>query len=355
MKITYEKIIDSMKAAFFERCGEKAEAFSDTSARLEAAASELYSLACRGDYILNQAFPQTASGEYLDFHAQLRDITRKEKSFARGTLTFFVNEAAAVDITVAQGTVCSKAGKPFVQFETTESAVLPAGETQVSVAARALDGGWEYNAKAGEVTVMVNAPSGIDGVTNSEAFTGGSDIETDEALRKRILASYGMPQSGFSLETIRTALLKKDFLLDCRVTCTNGSLKVLVRLKAGTDFNAAESEIVDDLAAAFLTDCSVTVAEAQPQTYSLNIEINASKDDEGIAERVSGAVAEYVSSLGIEEPLYLNRVAYLVSVIDGVKYCEVSSPEAETGYVICPADSYLTPEEITVNTYEQHI
>ena len=165
MRITYNEIINKMKAAYFERCGESVKAFSDTSARLEAAASELFSLACEAEFIFRQAFPQSATGEYLDFHAELRDIQRKQSSKAMGELTFSVIEAAESDVEIPKGTICSKADEVYVQFITTENAVISAGDTEVTVPASALENGGEYNAPAGTVTVMVNPPAGVDGVS----------------------------------------------------------------------------------------------------------------------------------------------------------------------------------------------
>lgn len=352
MKITYEQIINNMKTAFFERCGERAADFSDVSARLEAAASELFSLACRGEYVLRQAFAQSAEGEYLDFHAALRGITRKENSKAEGALTFYCGEPAVSDIEIPSGTLCSKQNEPFIQFETTESAVLQSGETQVTVGARATDGGYEYNAPANTVTVSVNAPAGLDGVANAEAFTGGYDAESDVALRERILSSYSIPQTAFSLASIREALMKRDDITDCKVYYDSGEIRIPVRLKTGANFNTVSAEIESDLALASLLDVSVSVTEAQPSYFSLSFEIKTSSDGDDIAAQVRKKAAEYVSSLGINGDASLNALVYTVSKIDGVEYCEVSSPSANQGLVLCAQNSYLAPDEIAVSCYE---
>lgn len=347
---TYNEILNAMKTAYFEKCGENVAPFSDTAARLEAAASELFSLSCKGEYILKQAFPQSAEGEYLDFHARLRDITRKEKSFAEGELTFYVNEAAPGDIEIPAGTLCSKENEPFIQFETTENATLSAGETAVTAPARAVDGGWEYNAPSGTVTTMVNAPAGLDGVSNSEAFSGGFDAENDDALRERILNSYSIPQTAFSLDSIREALMKKSEITDCKVYYSDGEISVFVRLKTGADFEEISYEIESDIALSLLIDCTVAVTEAQPEAFSLTVEVKT--DGEDVEEKVKKAAASFVSSSGINEDININRLVYALSKVAGVRYCEVSSPSAVQGLILCPDGCYLSLGGIAVNCYE---
>ena len=96
-------------------------------------------LACQADWVARQAFPQTAEGEYLDLHAQLRSLERKEATRAVGALRFTAGEASENDRAIPLGTVCMTAG--LVRFETTQAAVLSAGATQVDVPAQAVQPG----------------------------------------------------------------------------------------------------------------------------------------------------------------------------------------------------------------------
>ena len=60
-------------------------------------ASEIYSVCAYGDYIFRQGFPQTATGAYLDKHAQLRSITRKKAARA-GAYSFGTNSIFCVAV-----------------------------------------------------------------------------------------------------------------------------------------------------------------------------------------------------------------------------------------------------------------
>ena len=136
---TVDEIFEEMLACFGEKTGVELEAGCDLAVRLYAAAAQVYALYVQADWVARQAFPQTAEGEYLDLHAQLRSLERKEATRAVGTLRFTAGEASENDRAIPLGTVCMTAG--LVRFETTQAAVLSAGATQVDVPAQAVQPG----------------------------------------------------------------------------------------------------------------------------------------------------------------------------------------------------------------------
>ena len=94
MNLTYDEILNSMKIEFAGEKGEAVKELSDIEARFKAVASEIYSVSAYGDYIMKQSFPQTATGEFLDRHAELRSITRKTASYAKGAITVYRTESS---------------------------------------------------------------------------------------------------------------------------------------------------------------------------------------------------------------------------------------------------------------------
>lgn len=71
---TTEEIYQTLLAAFAQRAGFTPEADCDLAVRLYAAAAELQALGIQSEWVLDQSFPQTARGVYLDYHAQMRGI-----------------------------------------------------------------------------------------------------------------------------------------------------------------------------------------------------------------------------------------------------------------------------------------
>lgn len=354
MTTTYNEILNKMKTAFYEKCGENVDLMGDIGARFQTVASELFSLYCYGDFILKQAFVQTASGQYLDYHAALRDMKRKSPSNACGELMFSIPEVSQDNIVIPEGTICSMAGYPYIQYKTTEEALIKAGELSATAGASAIEAGSAYNAKRGSITVMVNPPSGVAAVTNIEEFTGGCNNETDESLRKRILSSYSVPPTGVSVESIRECILKIDDVLDCLVMNYDG-LFMPVYLK--TKKESLDAQLTDDIENALMiakiTGCETYLCLAEPKNFDLNIDITLAADySTGTEQKIREIVLNYTDSLRIGETLNLSRISYALCAADGIEYCEISSRDAADNLISCDYASYLKLNNLTVNCYE---
>ena len=98
---TTEEIYQTLLAAFAQRAGFTPEADCDLAVRLYAAAAELQALGIQSEWVLDQSFPQTARGVYLDYHAQMRGIARTAATKAVGTLRFSVERAPSTALSIA--------------------------------------------------------------------------------------------------------------------------------------------------------------------------------------------------------------------------------------------------------------
>ena len=189
-----EELYQELLAAFAQRAGFTPEEGCDLAVRFWAAAAQIQALGIQADWVLDQSFPQTAQGIYLDRHAAMRGLVRLPAAKAVGTLQFSVKLPPAADITVSEGTVCmTEAG---TRFQTTQAGVLAAETLSVEIPAEALEGGTAGNAAPGAICIMTACPVAITACTNPKAFSGGSDMEDDEALRRRILESYQRLPNG---------------------------------------------------------------------------------------------------------------------------------------------------------------
>ena len=355
MSLTYDEILDSMKTAFQEEKGESVKNLSDLEMRFKAVASEIFSVFSFGDYILKQGFPQTATGEYLDRHATLRGITRKTASPAKGTLTFSLSEEMAKNVTIPAGTVCSVSGKPFIQFSTDKAVEIKAGELSADVAATALKTGNEYNTQADTVTVLVNPPAYVFSVTNSAAFAGGSDPESDEALRERILSSYGSGRNMLSVSGIRNILLSIDEVLDAKVfPATDYRMYVCLKTKSGSISASLKSEIKDMLGFAELCSTEIIFTSAEEQQFYIIAEVKALSgyDKAAIEKTVTERITQFCSSGKIGENYSESAAAAACSGIEGVEYVNVFFGSDGAGTVSCATNSYLKLKSIEVSVHE---
>jgi len=83
-----EEIFQQMLADFNSRTGLDGSSSCDLAARLYAVAAQVYALQVQGEWMGRQCFPQTAQEGYLDYHAQMRGLSRKGAVQAQGIIRF---------------------------------------------------------------------------------------------------------------------------------------------------------------------------------------------------------------------------------------------------------------------------
>ena len=152
----WTEIYEQMRGTFAQRAGFVPSEGCDSAVRLYALAAELQSLLMQADWVLDQSFPQTAQGTYLDYHAETRGITRAAAEKAAGTLRFAAADKVTAACPIEKGTVCMTA--EGVRFETTEDAAIAVGNQWVDVPAQAVEAGAGGNVIAGTVTLLSAMP-----------------------------------------------------------------------------------------------------------------------------------------------------------------------------------------------------
>ena len=240
----WTEIYEQMRGTFAQRAGFVPSEGCDSAVRLYALAAELQSLLMQADWVLDQSFPQTAQGMYLDYHAETRGITRAAAEKAVGTLRFAAADKVTAACPIEKGTVCMTA--EGVRFETTEDATIAVGSQWADVPAQAVEAGAGGNVIAGTVTLLSAMPVGVVQCTNPAAFSGGCDAESDEALRGRVLASYQRLPNGanaayYEQEAMRYPGVAAAKAVDVKVLApTVETVAVTAALKAAPGYTFAE-------------------------------------------------------------------------------------------------------------------
>lgn len=355
MSRTKDEIFDEMKQYYGSMSGEKLDKNSVQSRIMEALATEIYAIYCYSDFIFNQAFAHTASGEYLDKQASLRGLTRKTPSKAAGVLTFYINEPVDYDIEIGSNVICSVADKPYLQYVTDNACVISAGETSTSVGATAISTGIEFNADEGEITVMVNAPVGISRVSNAYAFTGGYDTEDDESLRYRIINHYRYSPNGVSSQFMENAVLDLDFVTDCFIPRTEkyGEITVYVSTKSGSLSDEEKTQVTDALAVCELVGASVDVVNAQLEDFviDVNMKIRAGYTKDAITEFIDKFIEEEYANCRIGRAFSLKNIERRALTVDGVLDVAVTSDKAISDTIYCEYSKKLNLKEVKYRSY----
>jgi len=193
----YEEILGRLKADFEAECGCRVEDASDTGIKLKVLAEEFARLWEEAEYSRRQIFPDSAEGEYLARHGAMREVYKKEPVRATGKLTFKSLPSAPFDILIPKGTLCATV--EGVLYRTTGSGMIGAGGTSISIPAEAVEAGTGGNTGSKTVTEQVTPIAGITLVRNDFSIKGGSDGETQERFRERVIESYSRISNGANL------------------------------------------------------------------------------------------------------------------------------------------------------------
>mgnify|MGYP001176792137 CR=1 FL=1 len=137
----------------------------------------------------------TATGADLDFLVRDRLVEgRLLGARSLGVIIFGRKNALPYAVDIPKGTICTAATiYGSIKFQTTKDATMNINETQVSVDAEAVIPGVNGNVASNTIVNMPTPIPGVDFVFNPYAFSGGEDIESDEALRERYIYAINMP------------------------------------------------------------------------------------------------------------------------------------------------------------------
>lgn len=155
---------------------------------------EMWSLFGRLAWVMRQAFALTAEGRWLDMHASQYGMARRPAVPATGVVTI----VTTASVTIAAGAVFSRAD----------------GKRLAAVAAMSVPiaGSYEIDVQSVDAEAAGNTPAGatltpVSGVTYSgslsatvgaDGIAGGSDVESDDDLRERVLFRLRFTPAGGS-------------------------------------------------------------------------------------------------------------------------------------------------------------
>lgn len=324
-----EQIYEDMLAVFQEETGYAMEDSADLAVRLKAAASEVFNLYVYANWIGKMAFPQTAEGQYLDYFAEMRGLSRKNAAKAEGLIRFYIDRAVSHDLTIPAGTRCFTQGQ--VGFVTTEKGTLTTGMLYVDVPAQAEQGGEVGNVKASTIVYMTVPPVGVAGCTNPSGFTGGADGETDEQLRGRVLDTYKRLPNGANAAYYKNIALEDEGVRAVSVIPRyDGIGTVAVVIAAEEDADAAE--VLDRVQARMdeMREIAVDVLVMAPTevTVPVTIEmaVGAGYDHDEVANRVRLELEDRFKELTPGETLMKRHIYELLSATEGVENYDVTLP-----------------------------
>ena len=329
---TVEAIYEALRAACEERCGCVIGDSCDMAVRLYAAAAQIQALEVQAEWVARQSFPQTAEGEMLDRHAEMRGITRLGAERAEGVLRFSVSQAATTDLAIPAGSVClTRSGEAF---GTTEEGVLKAGELSVDIPAQAVEAGAAGNVAAGRIALMSPYPAGIQRCTNPAAFAGGRDSEDDGSLRARVLESFRRLPNGANAAFYEAAALGHSGVAAAKAVGRargTGTVNVYLTSPAGMPSQALLTEVEADLAER--REIAVEVKVLAPAAATVNVAAAVKPEAERsfaeVKTAVEEAVRQHFTGALLGKGVLLAELGSLIYQVEGVANCRLTAPTAD--------------------------
>lgn len=309
-------------------------------------AMELWRLYLTLDELISAFYIDEYSGTYLDAHAKLFAMSRREGTKAACEIALSGRAGAVIPAGTAFFT------EDGLEFGLTSDVSLIKGQGRGVL--RAAKVGQDYNVAAESVTQVLRSIPGLDSFSTGEA-EGGTDPESDEDLFERIDERRKRPPTSGNPDHYRQWALSVDGVGDVKVTRVwrgPGTVKVLI---CGYDRLPVDDTVVECCAAYIETQrpigAQVTVvsAAACPIRVSARVVLTSSASHAAVGDALRELVRDYLAEAAFRETVvYANRIGALLMSIDGVVDYDGLTINGQDGNLILDPDSVPVLEEVEV-------
>jgi len=348
---SYDLILSEMIDEYIKISGQLPSNTSDMSIKLKILASQIFSLHFKLQWIKNQVFPQTATGTYLEYHAQTRGLNRKKSCPSTGIVTFSITTPVDFDIVIPVGIICFCVNNPENKFITTSDGKISIGKTNIDIPAKAMNDGLIGNIPSGTISHIVNPPKHIEKVNNTNNFLGGCDVESDEELRKRLLKNFENISNGCNTSYYYNLAMDYDGISSVNVLPRNrgrGTVDIIIASKSPGKDNELVKTIQTEIQQKkeINVDVAVSVAKRKSIEISIKVDIDNSFIFESIVTAISETIKQFFSSLNISDPFRLVALGSEIFKIPGIKNYSFVSPSKD---IFVAKDELLVLENVSIS------
>ncbi|WP_107860799.1 baseplate J/gp47 family protein [Neisseria weaveri] len=274
-------------------------------------------------WIVRQIFPDTADREYLERHASMRGLRRRNPTTASGTLT-----VSGIAQSVLSDGLQVRIGQRF--YRTTARAVIGSGGT-AEVPAIAEEPGAAANVRDGEAQLMA-APAGV--ATECRlTVQGGTDRESDASLLARLLEIIRRPPAGGNRYDYKNWALSVDGVTSAYVYPLRrglGTVDIAI-----TSADGVPSEETVQRVQAYIDEMRPVTAKnalvLKPTVTAVPVTVQVKLHGIDLAEakrRIQTALNEYFDTLIPGDGLTVSQIEAAVSNTEGVIDRRLITPTA---------------------------
>lgn len=320
---------------------------SDAYARASSLAACAEGIYAHQKWLIKQFFPDTADTEFLEKHAGLRGLRRRNATYAAGKGATVSGNPDAV---IAVGLQIKTEDGRF--YETTESAVIPASGS-VIVAVRSLATGAAQNIKTATKGSFMAAPVGVSTDVVLNDVVGATNAESDSSLLERLLNKIRRPAAGGNKYDYKDWALEVDGVEQAYVYPLRrglGTVDIAITANNGVpsdDTVRRAQEYIDQERPVTAKESKVVKPDVTKINFNIQVKISGvALNDIKIA--ISNALTDYFNDLIPGDDLIVSQCEAVVSDLIGVVDRRFIAPNANRKADVINKIEWFRLGEITV-------
>ena len=320
---------------------------SDAYARASSLAACAEGIYAHQKWLIKQFFPDTADTEFLEKHAELRGLRRRNATYAAGKGTTISGNPDAV---IAVGLQIKTEDGRF--YETTESAVIPASGS-VIVAVRSLATGAAQNIKTATKGSFMAAPVGVSTDVVLNDVVGATNAESDSSLLERLLNKIRRPAAGGNKYDYKDWALEVDGVEQAYVYPLRrglGTVDIAITADNGVpsdDTVRRAQEYIDQERPVTAKESKVVKPDVTKVNFNIQVKISGVALND-IKTAIRNALTDYFNGLIPGDDLIVSQCEAVVSDLIGVVDRRFIAPNANRKADVINKIEWFRLGEITV-------
>lgn len=320
---------------------------SDAYARASSLAACAEGIYAHQKWLIKQFFPDTADTEFLEKHAGLRGLRRRNATYAAGKGTTISGNPDAV---IAVGLQIKTEDGRF--YETTESAVISAAGSVV-VAVRSLATGAAQNIKTATKGSFMAAPVGVSTDVVLNDVVGATNAESDSSLLERLLNKIRRPAAGGNRYDYKDWALEVDGVEQAYVYPLRrglGTVDIAITADNGVpsdDTVRRAQEYIDQERPVTAKESKVVKPDVTKVNFNIQVKISGVALND-IKTAINNALRDYFNGLIPGDDLIVSQCEAVVNNLIGVVDRRFIAPTANQKADIVNKIEWFRLGEVTV-------
>ena len=320
---------------------------SDAYARASSLAACAEGIYAHQKWLIKQFFPDTSDTEFLEKHAGLRGLRRRNATYAAGKGATISGNPDAV---IAVGLQIKTEDGRF--YETTESAVISSGGTAV-VAVRSLATGAVQNIKTATKGSFMAAPVGVSTDVVLNDVVGATNAESDSSLLERLLNKIRRPAAGGNKYDYKDWALEVDGVEQAYVYPLRrglGTVDIAITADNGVpsdDTVRRAQEYIDQERPVTAKESKVVKPDVTKVNFNIQVKISGVALND-IKTAINNALRDYFNGLIPGDDLIVSQCEAVVNNLIGVVDRRFIAPTANQKADIVNKIEWFRLGEVTV-------